>query len=153
MKYLSELRVYYKPKKNIFERYIDSLLAGDIKNLTIKEEWIMLEKLTLQREEYAAELERLRNADLDAVVNARFELVKAKIAEEVIAEHDKKLAEAELNVKHYDFVIEKLSAVAETEDNSVEKAAEDVSNDISNEEFNETPEDTNVVDCENIVEG
>ena len=113
----------------------------------------MLEKLTLQREEYAAELERLRNADLDAVVNARFELVKAKIAEEVIAEHDKKLAEAELNVKHYDFVIEKLSAVAETEDNSVEKAAEDVSNDISNEEINETPEDTNVVDCENIVEG
>ena len=153
MKYLSELRVYYKPKKNIFERYIDSLMAGDIKNLTIKEEWIMLEKLTLQREEYAAELERLRNADLDAVVNARFELVKAKITEEAIAEHNEKLAEAARNVEHYDFVIEKLSAVAETEDNSIEAAAEDVSNDVSNEEINETPEYTNVVDCENIVEG
>ena len=113
----------------------------------------MLEKLTLQREEYAAELERLRNADLDAVVNARFELIKAKITEEVVAEHNEKLAEAVRNVEHYDFVIEKLSAVAETEDNSGEKTAEDVSNDVSNEEIIETPEYTNIVDCENNVEG
>lgn len=110
----------------------------------------MLEKLTLQREEYAAELERLRNADLDAVVNARFEVVKAKIAEEAIAEHNEKLAEAERNVEHYDFVIEKLSAVAETEETSVDIAAEDISN---IEEVDEIPEDANVVDCVNIVEG
>ena len=72
----------------------------------------MLEELKMQREEYAAELERLRNSDLEAVKNARFELVKEKIAEEVEAEFKEKLAKAELNVQHYDFVIETMEAKA-----------------------------------------
>ena len=72
----------------------------------------MLEELKLQRAEYAAEVERLRNSDLEAVKNARFELVKEKIAEEVEAEFNEKLAKAELNVQHYDFVIETMEAKA-----------------------------------------
>ena len=45
----------------------------------------------MQREVYAAEVERLRNVDLDAKVNERFESMKEQIANEVIAEHEKEI--------------------------------------------------------------
>lgn len=112
IKPLTELRVTIKQRETLIGKYISSHLAGDIKNLTLKEDWFMLEELKMQREEYAAELERLRNSDLEAIKNARFELVKEEIAREVEAEFNEKLAEAELNVKHYDFVIEKMEAKA-----------------------------------------
>lgn len=65
----------------------------------------MLDRLKEQREVYAAEVERLKMVNLDEIKNARFELVKETIAAEVEKEHQDKLAEVELKVAHYDFVI------------------------------------------------
>lgn len=72
----------------------------------------MLERLKKQREVFVAEVDRLKNLDLEAVKNARFELVKETIAEEVKKEHNDKLAAAELKVSHYDFVIAEEEAIA-----------------------------------------
>lgn len=75
----------------------------------------MLDALKIQREEYANEVERLKNTNLDEIKNARFELVREQIALEVEKELADKIATAELNVAHYDFVITNLEAKAEAE--------------------------------------
>lgn len=76
----------------------------------------MLDRLREQREVYAAEVERLNNVDLTEVVNARFELVKEAIVAEVEKEHQDKLAEVELKVSHYDFVIAEEEKALEVQD-------------------------------------
>lgn len=69
----------------------------------------MLEQLKEMRNEYVAELENLKNTtDLEAIKNARFELIKETIAKEVEDEFNAKLAKIELNISHYDFVIAKI---------------------------------------------
>lgn len=77
----------------------------------------MIEELRRQRDEYVAELEALKQTDLEAIRNARFELVKETIAQEVEAEFNEKLAGAEQNVAHYDFVIARVEAAAAAEIN------------------------------------
>lgn len=101
----TELRIIVNKQETPFEKGISSMIADNIENLIIKEDWIVLERLKAQREVYIAEVEKLKATDLEAVKNARFELIKEKIAEEVKEEFDKKLAEVELKVAHYDFVI------------------------------------------------
>ncbi len=105
MRIASEWQLLIERRRSLLEMYIDSVAAEDIKNLTIKEEWIMLERLKEQREVYVAELEELKKTDLEAIKNARFELVKEMIAKEVEDELNAKLAAVELKVSHYDFVI------------------------------------------------
>lgn len=118
MKELTELRIMIDQKETIIDKYINRVISGDIKNLTIKEEWIMLEALKIQREEYVAELERLKNTNLEEIKNARFELIREQIALEVEKELADKVTAAELNVAHYDFVITNLEAKAEAELNT-----------------------------------
>ena len=72
MKFKTELRIIIDRKETLFDKYINRVISGDIKNLTIKEEYIMLEALKIQREEYVAELERLKNTNLEEIKNARF---------------------------------------------------------------------------------
>lgn len=84
----------------------------------------MLEELKKARAEYAAEVERLLARNLDEVVNARFELVREQIAQEVKAEFDDQLAKAQLNVEHYDFVIAKM------EEKALAQLAEETETDI-----------------------
>lgn len=115
LKELTEIRIISARKTTCIEKYINRVISDNIKNLTIKEEWIMLEALKIQREEYVFEVEQLRNTDLEAIKNERFELVKEQIALEVEKELQDKLAAAELNVAHYDFVIANLEAKAEAE--------------------------------------
>lgn len=106
MRFKTELRIMTEQKETAFDRYINRVISGDIKNLTIKEEYIMLEILKEKREAYAAELEQLKQTtDLEAIKNARFELVKETIAKEVEDEFNAKLAAVELKISHYDFVI------------------------------------------------
>ncbi len=105
MKVATEWRLIIDRHESLLDKYIDSVMAGNIKNLTIKEEWIMLERLKKQREVYVAELEELKSTDLEAIKNARFELVKELIAKEVEDELNTKLAAVELKISHYDFVI------------------------------------------------
>ncbi len=112
LKDLTEIRIYYDRKETVFDKYIDSLLAGNIENLTIKEGYIMLERLKNQRGVYAAELEKLKSTDLEAVKNARFELIKEKIAEEVEMEFNEKLTNIKTKIEHYDFVIDELEMKA-----------------------------------------
>lgn len=115
MKVATEWRLIVERQDSLLEKYIDSVWAGDIKNLTIKEVWIMLERLKEQREVYVAEMEELKSTDLEAIKNARFELVKALIAEEVEKELNDKVAAVELKVSHYDFVIAEEEAKAAKE--------------------------------------
>lgn len=105
MKIPTELRIFIQEKECLFNKYINSYLAGDIKNLTIKEEYVMLERLKEQREVYCSELEVLKQTDLEVAKNERFNLLKEQVAKEVEAEHDAKLAAVELKIAHYDFVI------------------------------------------------
>lgn len=86
----------------------------------------MLEALKAQREVYAAEVERLNGIDLNTLVNERFELIKEQITTEVLKEHEEKLSAAELNVKHYDFVIETMEAKAVAEVEEETEAEEEV---------------------------
>lgn len=112
MMFKTELRTFYKLGETPLDKYIDSIVAIDINNLTIKEEDDMLEKLLerieamkVKKEVYVAELENLKATNLDEIINNRFELVKETIAKEVEDEFNVKLAEAELKVAHFDFVI------------------------------------------------
>lgn len=75
----------------------------------------MLEDLKRQRDEYVLEVERLKATNLEEIKSARFELIKEQIALEVEKELADKVAAAELNVTHYDFVIKNLEAKAEAE--------------------------------------
>lgn len=85
----------------------------------------MLENLKEKREVYVAELENLKaTTDLNALINERFEAAKATIAEEVEAEFNAKLAEVELKISHYDFVI------AEEEAKLAEAVAEEPTDEI-----------------------
>lgn len=85
----------------------------------------MLERLKEQREFYVSELEVLKQADLETLKLERFELVKEQIAQEVEAEHNAKIAEAELKISHYDFVIadEEAKQVAEVTEEVVEEVS------------------------------
>lgn len=114
MRVLTEYRISAK-KETFIEKYIDSFIAGNIKNLVIKEEWIVLERLKEQRGVYVAELEELRKTDLEAKKRARLEERKAEIFQEVEDEFNKELAAAELKISHYDFVIADEEAKAEAE--------------------------------------
>lgn len=115
MRFETELRIFEERKEEIFEKYIDSCIAGNIKNLTIKEDMIMLERLKEQREVYVAELEKVKAVDLEVIKSERFELVKEAIAKEVEKEHEDEIAKAELKIAHYDFVIADEEAKAEAE--------------------------------------
>lgn len=115
MRFETELRIFEERKEEIFEKYIDSCIAGNIKNLTIKEDMIMLERLKEQREVYVAELEKVKAVDLEVIKSERFELVKEAIAKEVEKEHEDEIAKVELKIAHYDFVIADEEAKAEAE--------------------------------------
>lgn len=94
----------------------------------------MLEKLKEQREVYVAELEQLKQTDLEAIIAERFEQIKEQIALEVKKELNDKLAEVELKISHYDFVIaeeEKLAEVVAEEVVADEVIAEDVISDVT----------------------
>lgn len=131
----TEFRIYVKPKQTLLQKYINAYLSDDI-NLTIKEEYIMLEKLKAQREEYAAELERLKNVDIEALKLEKFEEVKANIELQVVEELNAKIADAELKVQHYDFVIENLEveAINDSENVSDNNEAAEVEEVIDNVE-------------------
>lgn len=101
----TECRICIDRKESFLDKYISRVISGDINILVIKEEWIMLERLKEQREFYVSELEALKLADLELVKAEKLELVREQIAQEVEAEHNAKIAEAELKISHYDFVI------------------------------------------------
>jgi len=119
----TEIRVAFEPSRTPLEKYINSRVAGGI-NLKIKEEWLMYEfsidALREKRAKYVAELERLKTIDVEKIKNARFELVKEKIAEEVQAELDLKIEKAELDILHYDVVITDIEAELEAKINEEE---------------------------------
>lgn len=121
----TELRIYYKRKKTLIDKYIDSLLAGDIKNLTIKEGYIMLEKLKAQREVYLNELETLKSTDIESLKLARLEEVKPEIFKQVEDEHQAKVDNVETKIKHYDFVISELEAATIAESDQADTSNDD----------------------------
>ena len=85
----------------------------------------MLENLKEKRDAYVAELDNLKaTTDLNAIINERFEAVRATIAAEVEAEFNAKLAEVERKISNYDFVI------AELEAEVVEEVTEEVTEEI-----------------------
>lgn len=116
MKFESELKIIINKKETLIDKYINSFFAGNIKNLTIKEDYIMLERLKERREVYVAELERIKTTtDLEAIKNARFEIVKEQIEREVIDEFNSKLSDVENKIKNYDFVINELEMTSTDE--------------------------------------
>ena len=106
---LTELRIVEELKETIFDKYANAVFDGKLKKLIIREDLIMLEKsieiLKQKREEYALEIERIKQTDLEAIKNARFEEIKESIVEQVINELNDKIAEAEQKVKSIDFSI------------------------------------------------
>lgn len=111
VRFPTEFRMFVEKKETPLEKGISSFIAGNIKNLTIKEEWIMLENLKEKRDAYIAELENIKaTTDLNAIINERFEAVKETIAKEVEDEFNAKLAEVEKKISNYDFVIAELEA-------------------------------------------
>ena len=127
MKVKTEFRITIKKKADLLDRYIENFLNGN-KKLIIKEDWFMLEILKNQREKYVAELELLKQANLDAIKAERFEASKEQIAAEVEREHNEKIAEVEVKISHYDFVIkmeeEKLAVEVEVPEVAEEVVAE-----------------------------
>ena len=101
---LTEFRTTISKKADVLDIYVKNFLNGN-KNLIIKEDWFMLEILKNQRENYVAELELLRQENLDAIKAERFEMLKDQVAAEVEREHNEKMAEVEVKISHYDFVI------------------------------------------------
>lgn len=102
MKFDTELRLVIDRKETAFERYIDSIIAGDIKKFKIKEEFIMFETL---RQEYVAKLNALENADIEALVEEKVNEVRQQIREEVVAKHNEEVTIAKLQVKAIDELI------------------------------------------------
>ena len=115
MRFDTELRIFEERQEDILEKYIDSCIAGNIKNLIIKEDVIMLERLKEQREVYVAELEKVKAIDLELIKAERFELAKDEISRQVEREHQAEIDKAELKIAHYDFVIADEEAKAEAE--------------------------------------
>ena len=105
MSYPTELRTYINEADILDEDYIYGLYINKIKEVESMND--LIEQLKEQRSQYVAEVEKLKATDLQVLINERFELRKEEIANEVRAEFDAQLSEAELKVKHYDFVIEK----------------------------------------------
>lgn len=127
MMFKTELRVFYKLGETPLDKYIDSIIAIDINNQTIKEEDMFekilerIEAMKVKKEAYVAELENLKaTTDLEAIKNARFEQLKETIAKEVEDEFNEQLAEVELKIAHFDFVIaedeEELDRLQKTEE-------------------------------------
>lgn len=97
-----ETEISAEIKDTSFERYIDSVIVGDIKEFKIKEEFIMFDNL---RAEYVEKLHNLENTDIEILVEAKVNEVKQHIREEVVAEHNEKIAIARLQVKAIDELI------------------------------------------------
>ncbi len=105
MSYPTELRTYINEEDILDEDYVYRLYIKKLKEVENMNE--LIAQLKEQRDHYVAEVERLKARDINVLINERFEMKKEQIADEVRAECDAELVEAELKVKHYDFVIEK----------------------------------------------
>lgn len=129
----TEWRILYDKGKTVFEEYIDSVVAGDIKNLTIKEEWFMLEKYMAKKEEYVAKLEELKSMNTEELVEAKLLEVKEQIRANVLAEHEAKIKHAEEKVS----VIDEIIAEEEASEAAKLSAEIEANNDANNNENNE----------------
>lgn len=103
-------------------------------NINISKEDILMEELIkileAEKSKYVAERNAVQGENIDRLVAERLEEVKAEIREKVIAEHNSKFAEVDLEVKALErliankiaeFEAQKLAEVnAETEQESVE---------------------------------
>ena len=98
----TELRAEYMQRETVFDKYIDSCITSDIKNLIIKEEWFMLEEM---REKYVAKLQELEAQDIEILVQTRLKDEEEKIRQEVVAEHNDKILLAKLKVQAVDEMI------------------------------------------------
>ena len=102
MRTLSELRMVTNRKETALDKYISSYLAGDIENLIIKEEWIMLDEL---KEKYVANLQEIEAQDVEVLVKERLKEEEDKIRQEVIAKHNDEILLAKLKVQAVDEMI------------------------------------------------
>lgn len=118
MKYKTEWRIFDNRKIGPLEKYISSYLAGNIKNLTIKEEWIMLEQL---KEKYVAALQKIETQDIEVLMNEKLNEVKEQIREQVISKHNDEILVAKLKVQAVEEMIadqaENEEAADENEEN------------------------------------
>lgn len=103
-------------------------------NINISKEDILVEELIkileAEKAKYVAERNAVQSENIERTVAERLEEVKAQIREQVVAEHNSKLAEVDLEVKALErliankiaeFEAQKLAEVnAETEQESVE---------------------------------
>ena len=117
MKHETEWRIFIDRKKSLLEMYIDSVLAGDIKNLTIKEECIMLEKLKEKKESVIAELNELKFIDLNVIVEEELNKVRKEIEARVVAEHESKVNFINVKIETLDELIAEEEAKALEESN------------------------------------
>ena len=99
MKIQTELKVVDNRKETILDKYIDNFLAGNIKNIIIKEEWIMLIEL---REKYVANLQELESKDIELLVQARLKEEEEKIRQDVVSKHNDEILLAKLKVQAVD---------------------------------------------------
>jgi hypothetical protein len=117
MRFESEYKIIVDRKKSLLEKYIDSCSTGNIENLIIKEEWIMLEQL---REKYVAQLEEMKAQDIEVLVKEELDKVVEQIRAEVVANHEKNIVLAELKVKAVDEMINDECSTDEQENENME---------------------------------
>ena len=121
MKHPTEWRIFIERKKGLLEMYIDSIIAGDIKNLIIKEDMIMLEMLKNKKESVIAELNELELVDLNALVEEELNKVREEIKARVVAEHESKVKFINVKIEALDELIaeeeaKELEALANNEE-------------------------------------
>ena len=103
MRYPVELKIIINKKETMIDKYISSYLAGDIKNLMIKEEWLMLEEM---RKKYAEKLQEIESQDIEILVEEKLNEVKEQIRQEVIAKHNDDILIARFKVQAVEEMIE-----------------------------------------------
>ena len=121
MKNPVDFKIIINKKETLLSKYIGSYLAGDIKNLIIKEEWLMLDRL---REKYAQKLQEVETQDIEILVEERLNEVKEQIRQEVIAKHNDEILIAKFKVQAIDELIAEQEPEA-SEGDAVECIEED----------------------------
>lgn len=96
MNFPSEFKILINKKGTLLDKYINSYLAGDIKKLIIKEEWLMLEEM---RKKYAEKLQEIESQDIEILVEEKLNEVKEQIRQEVIAKHNDDILIARFKVQ------------------------------------------------------
>lgn len=120
MRFPTEWRIFVEKEDISLEEDISRFISVNIKNLTIKEDNIMLEKCLAKKEEYVAKLEELKSTNIEGIVEAKLLEVKEQIRAAVIAEHEANIKHAEEKVSVIDEMI------AEEEANITESITEEV---------------------------